>query len=76
MNAFTLLCLFDRFWYALRWKCCSTRTTTMSSGNSSRLHSASLKSIANMTTSVITKVNTSAITLIRPELNVSDSVFT
>ena len=48
----------------------------MSTGNRIRLHRASCQSITNITISVITKVNTSAITLIRPELNVSDSVFT
>ena len=48
----------------------------MSSGNSTRLHRASRQSIANMMMSVITNVNTSEITLISPELSVSDSVFT
>ena len=37
---------------------------------------ASCQSITNITISVITKVNTSEITLIRPELSVSESVFT
>ena len=41
-----------------------------------RLNRASRQSITNMTTNVIRNVNTSEITLIRPEESVSDSVFT
>ena len=48
----------------------------MSTGNRIRLQRASCQSITNITISVITKVNTSEITLIRPELSVSESVFT
>ena len=48
----------------------------MSTGNSTRLNSASRQSIANITTSVMMNVNTSEITLIRPLESVSDSVFT
>ena len=48
----------------------------MRKGNSARLNSANRQSMTNMTTSVMRNVNTSEITLIRPELNVSDSVFT
>jgi len=68
--------LLESFWKARRWKICSTRTQMMSTGNRIRLHRASCQSITNITISVITKVNTSEITLIRPELSVSESVFT
>ncbi len=76
MNAFRLLCLFDSTWYARRWKCCSTNTHAMRNGNNTRLNNASRQSITNITTNVMTNVNTSEITLTRPELNVSESVFT
>ena len=76
MNALRLLCLFDNTWYARRWKCCNTSTHAIRNGKSTRLNSASRQSTTNMTTSVIRNVNTSEITLIRPELNVSESVFT
>ena len=63
-------------WYARRWKCCNPSTHAMSSGNNARLYSARRQSTTNMTTSVMKNVNTSEITLTRPELRVSESVFT
>ena len=76
MNALRLLCLLDSTWYARRWKCCNPSTHAISSGNNARLYSARRQSTTNMTTSVMKNVNTSEITLTRPELRVSESVFT